>query len=91
MLFEDNLLIDIWSSCYRVLLGFLLAASVGVPIGIAMGTFHSMEKLFSPIVGTIRYMPVAAFVPLIIVWAGIGEPTRVMIIFLGIVFTTPSW
>ena len=86
MLTEDNLLIDIWSSCFRVLLGFLLAAAVGVPIGIAMGTFHSMEKLFSPIVGTIRYMPVAAFVPLIIVWAGIGESTRVIIIFLGIVF-----
>lgn len=86
MLFEDNLLLDVWSSCYRVMLGFLLAAAVGVPIGIAMGTFHSMEKLFSPIVGTVRYMPVAAFVPLIIVWAGLGEPTRVIIIFLGIVF-----
>jgi NitT/TauT family transport system permease protein len=86
MLLEENLLFDIWSSCYRVLLGFGLAAAIGVPIGIAMGTFQSMERLFSPIVGTVRYMPVAAFVPLIILWAGLGELARILIIFLGIVF-----
>ncbi len=39
-----------------------------------------------PIVGTVRYMPVAAFVPLIILWVGLDEPARIMIIFLGIVF-----
>jgi len=83
---EENLILDVLSSCNRVLLGFLAAAAVGVPIGIAMGTFHSMENLFSPLVGTVRYMPVVAFVPLIIVWAGLGEITRVIIIFFGIVF-----
>jgi len=86
MFVEENLLLDVFASSYRVFLGFLLAAAVGVPIGIAMGTFHSMESLFSPIVGTVRYMPVAAFVPLIVLWLGLDEPTRVTIIFLGIVF-----
>lgn len=86
MLLQENLIKDIWASCWRVFLGFLSAAIVGIPIGIAMGTFHSMESLFSPIVGTVRYMPVAAFVPLIILWAGLDEPARVIIIFLGIVF-----
>lgn len=86
MFAEENLVLDIISSCNRVLLGFLAAAAIGIPMGIAMGTFYSMESLFSPIVGTVRYMPVAAFVPLIVLWAGLGEPAKIIIIFLGIVF-----
>ncbi len=83
---ENQLLTDIFASSFRVFAGFLAAALVGIPIGIAMGTFYSMENLFMPIVGTVRYMPVAAFVPLIILWVGLDEPARIMIIFLGIVF-----
>ncbi len=83
---EDNLLLDILVSCGRVLAGFLAAAAVGIPVGIAMGTFPSMESLFSPLVGPVRYMPVAAFIPLIILWAGLGEEAKILIIFLGIVF-----
>jgi NitT/TauT family transport system permease protein len=85
MLTEDNLLADIWVSCARVGGGFLLSALVGVPMGWAMGTFYSMESLFAPIVGTVRYMPVAAFVPLIVIWVGLGEEAKVLIIFLGVV------
>jgi NitT/TauT family transport system permease protein len=54
-------------------------------MGIAMGTFYSMDSLFAPIVGTVRYMPVTAFVPLIIIWLGLGESSRVLIIMLGVV------
>jgi NitT/TauT family transport system permease protein len=83
---KENLLLDVFASCNRVFLGFLLAAVVGIPIGVAMGTFYSMESLFSPIVGTVRYMPVVAFVPLIILWTGLSETAKIIIIFLGIVF-----
>ncbi|OLP18521.1 ABC transporter permease [Leptolyngbya sp. 'hensonii'] len=83
---DEDLMRDILASCGRVLLGFLAAALVGIPIGILMGTFSSMERLFIPIVGTVRYMPVAAFVPLIILWAGLEELSKVVIIFMGIVF-----
>lgn len=82
---EDNLIIDIVASSARVAAGFMVAALVGVPIGIAMGTFPSMESLFSPIVGTVRYMPVMAFVPLIVIWVGLGEASKTIIIFLGVV------
>lgn len=85
MFAEDDLWTDVWISCARVGGGFLVAAIVGVPMGIAMGTFYSMESLFAPIVGTIRYMPVVAFVPLIIIWVGLGEEAKVLIIFLGVV------
>ena len=82
----ENLVIDIIASFGRVLAGFLLAAIVGIPIGIAMGTFYSMESLFGSIVGVVRYMPIAAFMPLIVLWAGLGEVAKILIIFLGIVF-----
>ena len=85
MLFEENLIVDILASSMRVAAGFIIAAIVGVPIGILMGTFHSMQSLFSPIVGTVRYMPVVAFVPLIIIWIGLGEEAKTLIIFLGVV------
>lgn len=85
MLQQDNLLIDILVSCARVAGGFLLAGIIGVPMGWAMGTFYSMESLFAPIVGTVRYMPVMAFVPLIVIWVGLGEEAKVLIIFLGVV------
>jgi NitT/TauT family transport system permease protein len=85
LLTQEGLLMDIWASSLRVLVGFLVAALIGIPVGIAMGTFHSMEGLFSPIVGTVRYMPVVAFVPLIVIWVGLGESAKISIIFLGIV------
>ena len=86
MFTEDNLVADILASCTRVAGGFLVAAVIGIPVGIAMGTFRSMDSLFSPIVGTVRYMPVAAFIPLIIVWIGLGEDAKIVMIALGIVF-----
>ena len=86
MFAEEELLTDILASFGRVLAGFGLAAIVGIPIGIAMGTFYSMNSLFGSVVGTVRYMPVAAFMPLIVLWAGLGETAKILIIFLGIVF-----
>lgn len=85
-LFQDELIVDVLASCARVAAGFLAAAVVGVPIGIAMGTFYSMESLFAPIVGTVRYMPVLAFVPLVVIWFGLGETSKTVIIFMGVVF-----
>jgi NitT/TauT family transport system permease protein len=85
MFVNNNLAIDVLMSCGRVLAGFLAAALIGVPMGIAMGTFQSMNSLFAPFVGTVRYMPVTAFVPLIVIWVGLGEDAKVLIIMLGVV------
>ncbi len=85
MFTEENLLVDVLASSLRVAGGFIVAAAIGVPIGVLMGTFHSMESIFSPIVGTVLYMPVVSFVPLIIIWVGLGEPAKILIIFLGVV------
>ena len=85
MFTENNLLLDVLVSSGRVMAGFVIAGIIGVPIGMAMGTFYSMDSLFTPIVGTVRYMPVTAFVPLIVIWVGLGEPSKVLIIMLGVV------
>ncbi len=85
MFTQDNLVTDVLASCGRVLAGFVVAGVIGVPIGLAMGTFYSMDSLFAPIVGTVRYMPVTAFVPLIVIWLGLGEPSKILIIMLGVV------
>ncbi len=83
---KDSLLIDVLASLGRVTAGFVLAAIVGVPVGLAMGTFHSMDSLLGAFVRTARYLPIAAFVPLIIIWTGIDETSKILIIFFGIVF-----
>jgi NitT/TauT family transport system permease protein len=85
MFTEDNLSVDVLVSSTRVLAGFVVAGIIGVPMGLAMGTFYSLDSLLAPIVGTVRYMPVTAFVPLIVIWLGLEEPSKILIIMLGVV------
>ncbi|WP_333169731.1 ABC transporter permease [Microcoleus sp. Pol12A4] len=85
MFTDENLIVDVLASSTRVLAGFVVAGIIGVPIGLAMGTFYSLDSLFAPIVGTVRYMPVTAFVPLIVIWLGLEEPSKILIIMLGVV------
>ena len=81
-----NLSGDIFISVFRVTAGFLLAAAVGVPLGIFMGTLTVFEGLFEPIIGFIRYMPASAFIPLFILWIGLGENQKIAVIFFGTFF-----
>ena len=83
---EKDLWADIWVSSARVAAAFVLGAVLGVPLGILMGAYRTAEAVIGPVVGTIRYMPVAAFIPLIILWVGIDEASKVLIIFMGIFF-----
>ncbi len=73
-------------SIYRITLGFLYAVILGVPVGIMTGTFKKFEAVIRPLCEFIRYMPVPAFVPLIMVWIGIGENAKVTVIFIGTFF-----
>lgn len=73
-------------SVYRITLGFVFAVILGVPIGILAGTFKVVEAMVRPISEFIRYMPVPAFVPLIMVWVGIGESAKITVIFIGTFF-----
>jgi len=77
---------DILNSVYRVMMGFVAAAIIGVPIGLIMGTFKVAEAFTEPVVGFIRYMPASAFIPLFILWLGIGDIEKIAIIFVGSFF-----
>jgi len=77
---------DILNSVYRVMMGFVIAAIIGVPLGLLMGTFKVAEALTEPVVGFIRYMPASAFIPLFILWLGIGDVEKIAIIFVGSFF-----
>ena len=77
---------DILNSVYRVMMGFVIAALAGVPVGLLMGTFKVAEAFTEPVVGFVRYMPASAFIPLFILWLGIGDIEKIAIIFVGSFF-----
>lgn len=77
---------DIGVTVWRVLGGFVLAALVAVPVGVLMGAYKPFEAFIEPFVSFARYLPASAFVPLLILWAGIGEMQKLLVIFIGSVF-----
>ncbi|MCY4332861.1 MAG: ABC transporter permease [Cyanobacteria bacterium MAG CAR1_bin_15] len=80
------LMADASASIRRVMLGFLLAAVVGTPLGILMGSFATIRALLEPLSGFLRYMPAAAFTPLLIIYLGIDEAPKIALIAIGTVF-----
>ncbi|MDB5931390.1 MAG: transporter permease [Polaromonas sp.] len=83
---EFNFLHDIGMTVWRVLGGFILAAVLAVPLGIAMGAYKPVEAFLEPFVSFCRYLPASAFIPLLILWAGLGEAQKLLVIFIGSVF-----
>ncbi len=77
---------DIAVTVWRVIGGFVIAASLAVPLGIVMGAFKPFEALLEPLVSFARYLPASAFIPLLILWAGVGEAQKLSVIFIGSVF-----
>lgn len=70
-------------SLYRVVLGFVIGAAVGIPLGYAMGLSDWFRGWFDPIVEFMRPVPPLALIPLVIIWAGIGESGKIILLFLA--------
>ncbi|GAB4070517.1 ABC transporter permease [Ancylobacter sonchi] len=86
-LFEDGTLGQhIWASVKVVVIGFVISSIIAVPLGLLMGTFRVVQAGLEPLVNFIRYLPVTSFVPLFILWIGIGIEQRIMVIFFGTFF-----
>lgn len=81
-----ELLKDTVASLWRVGVGFLLAVIFSIPVGVLMGSFASIRALLEPLFGLIRYMPAPAFIPLLILYLGIGEGPKITLIFMGVFF-----
>jgi NitT/TauT family transport system permease protein len=77
---------DIGLTVWRVVGGFVIAAALAVPLGIAMGAWKPVEAFFEPFISFSRYLPASAFIPLLILWAGIGEAQKLALIFIGAFF-----
>src|SRR3954471_2080767 len=85
LLNERALLQSIAATLKRVLIGFGLAALVGVPLGIIAGSWRVVESAGAPLALFGRNLPVAALIPLTILWFGIDETQKVMFIFIATV------
>ena len=77
---------DLAASLTRVGIGFSLVVMISVPLGLAIGTFPACRALFEPVIGLVRYMPATAFIPLLIIWLGLGEPSKIALLVIGTVF-----
>src|SRR3954469_16069197 len=86
LLTKHGFLGDIGVTIWRVIVVFALAALVAVPLGILMGAYKPIEAFLEPFVSFARYLPASAFIPLLILWAGIGELQKLLVIFIGAVF-----
>lgn len=83
---EGILLQDASASLYRITLGWAISTLFAVPIGILMGNFKLFEGMLEPFIDLVRYMPAVAFVPLTILWVGVGDSQKILILFIGTFF-----
>jgi NitT/TauT family transport system permease protein len=83
---DENLWLDFRASVLRVTAGFVLAALVGIPVGLCMGGFKTFEGLLQPLTEFVRYIPVPALIPIFMVVFGIDELSKVMLIWVGTFF-----
>jgi NitT/TauT family transport system permease protein len=86
LLTEMNFLHDIGMTVWRVFGGFFIAAVLALPLGVLMGAYKPVEAFFEPFISFARYLPASAFIPLLILWAGIGEAQKLALIFIGSFF-----
>jgi NitT/TauT family transport system permease protein len=83
---DGTLWLHTWASARVVLTGFAVSSAVAVPLGLYMGTYRVVQAGLEPLVNFIRYLPVTSFVPLFILWIGIGFQQHIAVIIFGVFF-----
>src|SRR5262245_30668380 len=86
MVLDGTLFEHIYASTTVILIGWAIAALLAVPLGILMGSFKFFEALFEPVVNFVRYLPVSAMIPLLILYIGLGIEEKIAVIFIGTFF-----
>jgi taurine transport system permease protein len=74
---------DVAVSAGRVLVGFALSCAVAVPLGLAIGCSRLLRAIFDPVISLIRPLPSLSWIPLSMMWLGIGESQKYAIVFMG--------
>lgn len=83
---DGSLLAALSVSTRRVVIGFLLGAVVGISLGLLVSTFRYVDSALDPLLQAVRALPHLGLVPLFIIWFGIGELPKVLLIALGVMF-----
>jgi NitT/TauT family transport system permease protein len=86
LVLSGDLWIHIWASLRRIASGFALGSTVGILVGLVIGSFQMVRRLLDPVVETLRFIPAVAMITVAVIWFGIGESSKVFIIFYGTVF-----
>lgn len=85
---DGSLWVNLQASLLRIALGWLIGTAAGLAIGLAIGLYSLARSIGMPIVSALFPIPKIAILPLLILWFGIGEPSKVATIALGVVFPT---
>ncbi|MEM6662062.1 MAG: ABC transporter permease [Pseudomonadota bacterium] len=83
---ERNFAVDILISIARVWAAFLLSVIIAVPLGLMMSSYRAVGAALEPFVDFVRYLPVPALVPLLIIWFGVGEASKIAVLWMGTFF-----
>ncbi len=83
---DGSLLINTGASLTEIISGFIIASVFAVPLGILMGSFKIVEAALEPVTNFVRYLPVSALIPLLILWVGIDIEEKISVIFIGTFF-----
>jgi len=86
MLRSGELLGHLAASLHRLVLGFVLGAAAGIVVGVAVGVFAVADAVGTPLLAATFPIPKIALLPLLILWLGLGEPSKVAVIALGVFF-----
>ncbi len=86
-LFRDfNFIHDVGISVFRVGTAFVISALMAIPLGIFMSSFRIIGAMSEPVTDLVRYLPVPALVPLTVIWLGIGEVSKIALLWMGTFF-----
>jgi NitT/TauT family transport system permease protein len=83
---SGELATDLWASALRIIKGYSLSMLIGIVLGLAIGSFRSIEAFWESPIGFLRYIPATALTPLFLLWLGIDESPKVALIIAGTVF-----
>ena len=86
LIVNRGFLVDIGISVYRIVISFIGACAVAVPLGILMGSFSTVEAFFNPFVSAWRYLPAPSFIPILLMWFGTGDAPKLALLFIGVVW-----
>ena len=81
---DKEALLNILASLQRMAIGFGVAVAVSIPLGLLMGRSRAVASFFNPLLMVIYPVPKAALMPIIMLWLGVGDITKTLVIFLGV-------